>query len=284
MIYLENNTLKIGILSLGAELRSVMNKQRNYEYMWQADASVWNRSSPVLFPFVGKLKNDEYEYQGKKYSLPQHGFARNFVFDVLEKSETKLILELKSNEDTLVNYPFDFSLILKYELLDDTLHLDYEVKNTGVGSMYFSIGAHPAFNLPGDLEDYKLEFELEEQFNRQLLEKGLRTLEIEQVPMQGNSLMLKKKFFEQDAIVLQDMRSSIINLKNKKEEKLISLESKDFPYYGIWAKHPFPFLCLEPWVGVADRMNASGLLEEKEGIIKLSSSEVFHRRITFRFF
>lgn len=284
MFKLENNHFIVGILATGAELRSVVNKSTSYEYIWQADASVWNRSSPVLFPFVGKLKNDTYFFRGKDYHLPQHGFARNYDFELLESSENQAVFELRSNASTKENYPFDFALKLSYTLHENELHLDYSVHNTGNEVMYFSLGAHPAFNLPDGLENYYLAFEEEEHFNRHLLKAGLRTQEQQEVPMQGNHLLLKEEYFADDAIVLKSMQSkqiSIINLQNK---KLLSLEAEGYPYYGIWAKNPFPFLCLEPWHGIADSIDTTGELTEKEGIRSLASSEVFFSRITFRFF
>lgn len=284
MYNLQNNTLSIGILSTGAELCSVVNKNTGKEYIWQADASVWNRSSPVLFPFVGKLKNDRYYFEGKEYHLPQHGFARNFEFELIEERPESLTFELKSNTDTILNYPFQFSLQLKYELHDNELSLQYRVENTDTKEMYFSLGAHPAFVLENDIEEYSLEFEKAEKFERHLLQSGLRTLQKMEVPMEESRLALKKTYFEEDAIVLKDMQSneiSILNINNKKE---ISLKAEGFPYYGIWAKNPYPFLCLEPWHGIADNINSSGILQEKEGIIKLASTEVFLSRITFCFF
>ncbi len=284
MFKLENNNFIIGILATGAELRSVVNKSSGYEYIWQADASVWNRSSPVLFPFVGKLKNDTYFFKGKEYHLPQHGFARNYDFDLLHQSDNKVIFALKSNPSTKENYPFDFELNLSYTLTDNELQLEYSVQNTGDDTMYFSLGAHPAFNLPEGLENYLLEFANEEDLPRHLLLSGLRTHEKQEVPFQSNKLILKEEYFEEDAIVLQGMQSNEISIISLNNKKLLSLEAEGYPYYGIWAKKPYPFLCLEPWHGIADSIDATGELTEKEGIRALASSEIFLSRITFRFF
>lgn len=281
---LSNDHLTIGILPLGAELRSVINNITNKEYIWQADPSVWNRSSPVLFPFVGRLKNDQYSYMGKTYHLPQHGFARNYNFEVIHQTENELTFELEADESTLENYPFHFNLQLKYTLDANCLNLEYRVENTGSEIMYFSLGAHPAFVLNDDIDSYSIAFEKEEQFNRHLLDAGLRNQQSEIVPMQGNILPLKKDFFENDAIVIKGMQSNVLSLINKHQQKVISLEANDYPYYGIWAKSPFPFVCLEPWDGIADSINATSELTEKEGIRSLASTEVVFRRLAFRFF
>lgn len=78
MITLENEKLRLKMNLTGAELTSVFNKKNKTEYLWQADPQFWGRHAPVLFPVVGRLKDDTFTYQGQSYSLGQHGFARNF--------------------------------------------------------------------------------------------------------------------------------------------------------------------------------------------------------------
>ena len=284
MNFLSNDLIEIGILSLGAELRSVINKTSDKQYIWQADASVWNRSSPVLFPFVGRLKNDEYHHQGKTYHLSQHGFARHCNFELIVQTQNQLTFLLVSDEESKKVYPFDFELILSYTLYGNELFLDYQVKNIGAHDMYFSIGAHPAFNTLGDLEDYSLVFEKPEAIERQIISSGLRNNTRERVELTNNTLRLEKRLFEVDAIVAEGLHSNEITLVNKENEKVVSVRVQDFPYYGIWSKSPYPFICLEPWVGIADKEDATGELSEKEGIQRLESMEIFLRRIAFRFF
>ena len=284
MIFLENEHFKIGLLEMGAELRSVIHKKSQNEYIWQADPSVWNRSSPVLFPFVGRLKNDKYDYLGKTYHLPQHGFARNFEFDIISQSDSRIVFQLISNEETLKNYPFQFNLQLIYELNENALELTYRIENTDNEIMYYSIGAHPAFRLNADIDNYSIKFEKAESFDRQLLSAGLRTPQSEKVNLDGNILQLNAEYFKEDAIVIKGMKSNILTILDKDDKPYISLEAENYPYYGIWSKSPFPFVCLEPWDGIADHIESTGLLTEKEGIKTLASSEVVFRRITFRFF
>lgn len=284
MLFLQNDKLTIGLLQLGAELRSVINNKTQKEYMWQAEPSVWNRSSPVLFPFVGRLKNDQYTYSNNTYHLPQHGFARNFDFEIIQQTDTNIIFQLCANDKTLEDYPFQFNLQLNYELVDNALILTYRIENTGEDIMYYSLGAHPAFNLEADLEKYSIQFEKAENFERHLLDAGLRTLARSTVSMNGNILPLKKEYFENDAIVIKGMQSDVLSILDEHLQKVVSLEAIDYPYYGIWTKNPFPFICLEPWDGIADSVDSTGDLTSKEGIKTIESSEVVFRRITFRFF
>jgi len=142
---LKNEKLTIEISEQGAELKSV--KKDGFEYMWCGDAKYWGRTSPVLFPFVGGLKDKKYRVGGKEYPMSQHGFARDCKFELLEENVDSVSYILKSNEDTLSKYPFGFSLVIKYTLVDSKVKVGWKVKNEGDGSMSFSIGAHPAFNL-----------------------------------------------------------------------------------------------------------------------------------------
>lgn len=284
MIFLENERFKIGLLEMGAELRSVVDKDTQNEYIWQADPSVWNRSSPVLFPFVGRLKNDQYEYLGKVYNLPQHGFARNYVFNILSQSDSQISFQLTSNEETLKNYPFSFKLQLNYELKSNTLELTYRIENTGNDLMYYSIGAHPAFRLNSEINKYSIKFDNSETINRQLLWGGLRTNQYEKVDFDGITLPLNPEYFKDDAIVIKGMKSNTLTITDEDSNPYVSLEAQGYPYYGIWSKDPFPFVCLEPWDGIADHVDATGKLSEKEGIKTLGSSEIVFRGITFRFF
>ena len=111
---LENESLRVEVDSFGAELKSVKNKATGQEYMWQADPQYWGRTSPILFPFVGSLKNKCYTYDGKTYSMGQHGFARDMEHTLLSQTENTIYFELVSNEDTIQKYPFDFVLNLCY--------------------------------------------------------------------------------------------------------------------------------------------------------------------------
>ena len=102
-VVLENEALKVTINSFGAELASIWGKATDTEYLWNADAKFWKRTAPVLFPFVGSLKNKEYHYEGKTYSMGQHGFARDMEFAVDVQTATEAWFSLRSNEETKQN-------------------------------------------------------------------------------------------------------------------------------------------------------------------------------------
>ena len=139
-VVLENEALKVTINSFGAELASIQGKATDTEYLWNADAKFWKRTAPVLFPFVGSLKNKEYHYEGKIYSMGQHGFARDMEFAVDVQTATEAWFSLRSNEETKAKYPFEFILKVGYELEGKDLKVIWQVENPDTKTLYFSIG------------------------------------------------------------------------------------------------------------------------------------------------
>lgn len=276
MILLENEKIKASIHPMGAELRSLIKKDTSLEYMWNGDGTFWPRHSPVLFPIVGGLINDKFIYDGITYTLPKHGFARDMEFQVEYSSAESASLILESTEATLLSFPFKFLLRLIYTLSGTRIKLKYEVENTGSQSMYFSIGAHPAFNVPltpdTTYEDYYLEFAVPETVQRQTLNGNL--LQGSASYLQGQAtLPLKQELFYKDAIIFKDLLSTTISIKNTKNDHGLHYDFMGMPYMGIWAAKDAPFVCIEPWCGIPDSENHNQKIEEKEGIVPLNKGE-----------
>lgn len=279
---LENDFFSICISAHGAELHSIYSKKLDKELLWSGYDKVWARHAPVLFPIVGKLKNDSYTFEGKSYSLPQHGFARDMEFkiasNIVSDNFDSVVYELDSNETTLEKYPFSFALQIEYKLENEKLHCNYRVKNTGDSEMYFSIGSHPGFVCPimegEQLSEYTITFEKEEIAKRNLLDGGLFNGIQEEVIVNKKHMPLSKELFEKDAIVLKGLHSEALQLHSN--NYILNFFWHNMPYFGIWAKKGIEeFICLEPWTGLADSVFASGDIKEKEGIITLSPTKVF---------
>lgn len=278
---IQNEYLQIKIKETGAELSSIVAKGR--EYLWQGHADYWTGQAPVLFPFVGRLKDDFYLFEGKKYSLPQHGFfRRSNEIKLIEKSDTKLTFSLKHSEITLKNYPFEFEFQTSYELIENKIKIEHTVINLGAKTLYFSLGEHPAFNcslLDSDTkhDECYLEFEKEESAAISLLAKGgYISNKTEECLKNTNVLDLPKSVFDKDALVFKTLKSKKVSLVNESEGKLVTLNYYDFPNLGIWAKPMAPYVCIEPWLGYADSINSNNKLEEKEGIISLDAKDNFN--------
>ena len=277
---IKNSFIKAKIKSFGAELNSLQKIDENLEYMWQGDSKYWNRHSPILFPIVGRLKNDSYTYQNQKYNMTQHGFARDKEFEVIKNEVDFIEFRLKSDEKTLEIYPFSFELYLSYKLEKNSLIVSYKVINKSDDKMLFSIGAHPAFNwtLKEDekKENYFLEFENIKETKRYFLnDKGLVYDSVD-LKIIDNKIALNEELFKNDALVFEDLNIKTLTLKNSINENYIKLNFENFPYLGIWSKPTgAPFICIEPWFGVADSFDSSKNLEDKKGIITLLKDEIF---------
>lgn len=261
---------------LGAELVEFQSKGSNC--IWTIDERFWDKTSPVLFPIVGRLKNDTYTFSGKQYNLPRHGFARNYEFEVFSKSESSVIFSLKENEKTLEIYPFRFELRLEYTLLESTLEIKYRVKNNSEAAMPFSIGAHPAFAIDSCFEDYTLSFENDDVLLSHELENENFSGKTYSIELQNRNLPLSYSFFEKDAIVLKKFNSEKITIL-KNNIPYLAVKVAGFPNLGIWTKPKAPFLCIEPWHGYADNANTSGDIFKKEGIIILNKEDEFKASI-----
>ncbi len=276
MISLENSFLQITCQQKGAELTSIKSKKTNLEYLWQA-GSQWPKHAPVLFPFVGQLNTNSYFFNNKKYIMERHGFARTMNFNVKNKTNNEIEFILSSNADTFKIFPFEFDFLVEYSLIKTTLNVVYKVVCKS-DEMFFSVGAHPAFKIPlqnsEKYSDYYLEFSEAEVTQRWKLKSGLIDEPVDF--FNGIKILpLTYQLFYDDALVLKNLSSKIITIKNSKTKHGLRFECKGFPYFGIWAAKDADFICLEPWHGIADSINHNGQLTNKEGIIALSKNGMF---------
>ncbi len=276
IITLSNNKISASINTIGAEL--IRLEKDNQNYIWTVNETYWNKTSPILFPIVGRLKNDAYTIADKKYELPRHGFARNFEFQILNQTENSVVFVLESNSETLKNYPFEFKLQLEYELDGNELKMKYSVENRSEVTMPFSIGAHPAFAIEDAFSDYSLQFNEAEEFVSYELENEQFSNSFRKINSENGQINLNYSLFEKDALVFKHLKSNELILLNK-NKPVLSVQFEGFPYLGIWTKPNAPFLCIEPWCGLADNVNHNGNIFEKESIQLLEKNCVFQREI-----
>ena len=282
---LENNFISIKINDKGAELASLYKKENQTEYLWQADAKFWNRHAPVLFPIIGKLNNDKTIIKGKECKLGQHGLARDFVHTMIEKSPSHALFQLKSSDATLENYPYEFELSTEFILVKNSAQITYTVKNPSNENIYFSLGFHPAFNWPINPQDkkenYFIEFEHKETADRIWFDNGFITGENRPWLKNENKLNLFDDLFKDDVLIFKNLKSQKVMLRSKDHQKSVQVDFKDFPYLGIWTKAGNPFICIEPWFGIADNKNSPRPFVDKEGVQKLAPGNRFECMITY---
>lgn len=268
---LKNDTIAIRVNSVGAELKSLKRLKTGTEYMWHADPAFWDRTSPILFPFVGSVNGKEYRTGGKTYSMNQHGFARDMEFALLSQTEEEIWFELRDNEETRERYPFAFALRLGYCLLSDGVEVKWQVENPGGEELPFSIGGHPAFLCPpeGDTAqktDCFLKFDGIGSFESTRVgsglvidEKGTYVLE------QGGYLAVTEHLFDCDTLVLEDYQTNAVSLCRADKSPYVTVTMEKVPVWGVWTPSPkAPFICIEPWYGRCDRTGFSGDLRQRE--------------------
>jgi galactose mutarotase-like enzyme len=263
IITLSNTKISASINTIGAELSRL--EKNNKNYIWTVDEAFWNKTSPILFPIVGRLKNDSYSINGKSYELPRHGFARNFDFKIENQTENSALFSLESNAETLQQFPFEFELKMEYRLTENGLEITYLVSNKSNEVMPFSIGAHPAFAIDNAFDNYNLVFNQSEKMISHQLENEQFDGSVREIEAKKGKINLDYSLFEKDALVFKELKSNEITLQHN-NEFVLKMIFEGFPYLGIWTKPNAPFLCIEPWCGLADNVNHNGNIEEKEGI------------------
>lgn len=272
LFHLENDFLAISVNTHGAELSSIINKKENKELLWQGDPEYWGRKSPVLFPVVGKYKNGKTTYEGKEYSLGQHGFARDMEFVIAKKTSNKLTFILESNNKTLEVYPFNFRLACTFQLVDNKIIVGWEVQNTDNKKIYFSIGAHPAFYCEKSktiltMNSENLEYSL-------VNADGLYTPKKYDVE---SEFVLHDSIFDNDALIIENSNVTEVSLVDN-DKKYITVKF-DASLFGIWSptKKNAPFVCIEPWFGRCDAEDFNGDITEREWSNALEIGEKWYK-------
>lgn len=273
MIVLKNEYLTAKINELGAELKSLVCEGR--ENIWEGRAEVWSGSAPIMFPICGGLKNDCYTFEGKTYTLPKHGYAKTKTFSVESVSETSVVFLHVSDEETKAMFPFDYEFRVIYTLEERSLHIAYLVRNLSDGTMYFNVGAHEGYYTPEGIEDYDVIFPQNETLDAYVLYGNLVSNQRLPIIKDTRTLPLYDKYFTVDALVFKDLVSRSATLRNRKTGRTVHLDFPNAKYFVIWHKPNAPYICLEPWDGVQDTVDADGDLTHKEGITALDAHKEF---------
>ena len=280
-ITLGNSAYTATVFEKGAELASLRAAADGREYLWNGDPAWWTGRAPILFPIVGTLKDGTYTHEGRSYSLPGHGFARISDFVVARSDETFASLRLDSSARTRESYPFDFSLTVDFRLKNDGVSVMYRLRNTGAVAMLYSIGSHPGFMVPfagGTIDDYFVQFDQTERDERWFIvpQNGLiEAGRTEPAFEAGKRIRLSKTIFDRGALVFKHPRSTSFSLRNDLNGHSVTVLTEGAPYLGIWAKPGAPYVCIEPWHGIADSTDSTGVLAQKEGILTLEAGQTF---------
>ena len=237
-VTLKNHLLTVEIEDLGAQLCSVKNTAGT-EYIWQADPAIWGRHAPLLFPVIGRLRDGQYIHKDKTYTIPSHGFARDSLFEVAERSDTHAVFRLSHSEATLAVYPFPFTLTVTYRLEEDRLVKTCRVENTGAEEMLYELGGHDGFCAPLEegesMTDYALLFPgLDAITPYGMNEANMLTPKTATYPLEGGRLPLNPSLYGLDTVILDEMPQNRAILADGSGRPRVTMDFEDLPSLGIW--------------------------------------------------
>ena len=272
--FIENDYLKIGVKEFGCELTSVILKENGTEYLWQGDEKYWTGQSPILFPIVGRLIEDSYYLDGKRYTMPKHGFARKMLWKFGGTDESSMFFTLTETDETLAMYPYKFTVKVIFTLDGSALKVTHEIRNENDVVMYASLGAHPAFNCEiGD----RLVFSENETLDtvRIDLVNSLRLPDLIPVLKDENTITITKDIFNEDALIFSGVKSETVTLESDNHSRKVIFHLNNSPWLGIWAKPGAPYVCIEPWCGVNDSTEKKEDFSQKDAINAIPAGESF---------
>ena len=277
-VTLQNHLLTVRIEELGAQLCSVKNAA-GQEYIWKADPAVWGRHAPLLFPVLGRLKDCKYTLNGKEYTIPTHGFARDSLFEVVAQSDTSASFRLQDSEGTRAVWPFPFVLTVTYTLEDNRLIKTCTVENPGDETMYFELGGHDGYVAPlaegESMADYAVCVPGLEAISPYGMDPaGMLEPKLAPIPLENGRISLKPSTYGLDTVILEDLPQRRALLVDKAGNARLTLDFSDFPYLGLWTPDkPFDtnYVCIEPWSTLPDGNFMGRSLADKPGIRTLAS-------------
>lgn len=280
MIELTNQRVQARFETLGAQLTGLLDRQTGKEVLWSGDPQYWRFQAPILFPIVGRLVNDQYTYQGQTYPMHQHGFARESKFKLVSQTETTVTFELTQAPATqTAQYPFKFVFRVRYQLENDGVRISYQVSNPATEPLLFSAGAHPAFNMAlnsqREFDDVQLTVTPAQSYSRIKLAGPYSDLvHPANIDLQ-QPLPIQRQLFEHDALILALKGADTTVKLTDRSHHGIALRVTGAPYVGVWSPYPkqAPFICIEPWWGIADTTQADGQLQHKAGINQLAGGQ-----------
>ncbi len=270
MITIKNEHITASFATLGAELKSFVYK--GVEYIWPGSEKSWRGSAPILFPICSGLKDDTYYLDGEKYQLQKHGYARFCDFSVDVQTDNSVTFLLKSDDESLKAYPFEYELRIIYSLTDNGLKIDYKVDNLSDKTMYFSIGAHEGYLCPEGIEEYDIVLPEKETLYTSVLNGNVLSDDKELIIENDDKISLKYDYFSVDALVFKDIKARSVILKNKNGNRAVKVNFDGFDYLLLWTIPEENYICIEPWCGITDSVNTNQDFKTKEGIMRIEKN------------
>ncbi len=218
---------------------------------------------PILFPLCGNLIDNTYTVEGKKYTIKQHGFARDLPWDVISQSEedgSSLTLSLKSNDLTKEVYPFDFEVTFTYVLQGKTLKIIQNYHNHSDMVMPFSTGFHPYF---GVKDKTLLSFDIPSE---EFIDQKTGT----KYPFEGKFDLS----WDEIDVIFTELTGNTAKITDSSRNLEISVNyDSSYSTMVFWTVKGKDFYCIEPWTAARNALNT------KEKLLYLQPNTSLETRV-----
>ena len=273
LVEIASNGLVAAINPFGAELTHLRDAQRR-ELMSDADPAFWAHTAPILFPVIGVTNSGVIRVDGIDYPMPKHGFARDSMFDLVRHERDRAVFRLSDSTETRAHYPFAFRLDIDFSLFGAKLTVEARIANRGDRPMPAQFGFHPAFAWPlpfGEPRaEHRITFDADEPERLlRVAPDGMIAPERRDNPLDGRVLQLRDSLFTDDALVFDPVHSDRVSY-GAAEGPAVEVAFPDTPRLGVWTKPGAPFVCIEPWHGLADPEGFTGALRDKPGVFEIA--------------
>ena len=274
LVTIRSDSLAVTISTLGAEMQSIQTLQGE-EKLWQGKPAFWTGRAPSLFPIAGGLINDQYTFEGKKYTMPKHGYVRKLEWEIEKAAKDKAVFRMTQKTD---GFPFDYQLRACYALKNNKIIITYRVTNVGHENFAFGMGAHEGYATPDGLEKYELVFdEAEETLANYVLDGNLITHEPKIMGENTNRLPLRTEYFAVDALVFPYLRSRGVALYHVDKGPVLRVDYPEHDVVMFWTKPGADYICIEPWLNAPDFVDSTWTLDQKPGCVQLTPGQACER-------
>lgn len=259
----------------GAELQ-VLRDAAGRDLLSDGDPAFWTGRAPLLFPIIGRLNGDAYRLDGRTYPMPKHGFARRSLFKVQSAAAESVAFTLEPNPEARAAYPFEFELAVTFAISGAALSVRAVVSNRGEAPMPASFGFHPALRWPlpygAQRDEHRIVFAGSEPAPIRRIASDLLLPESFPTPVSGDRLHLRDDLFIDDVIIFDQLGHRSLRYGADGGPQL-RFDFPAMPVLGVWTKPGAPFVCIEPWQGIADPAGFAGDIFEKPGIVKIAAGD-----------
>ena len=274
LIRIATDQIAVTVSALGAEMQNLQDA-RGREYLWNGDPAFWSGRSPILFPIVGRAPEDRISLGDHSAPMAQHGFARRSRFALVAHDPCSCTHELTPTPEIRAVWPREFRLRVTHRVAGNTLSVQAEVCNRDHRPMPFGLGFHPAFRwpLPGAGEQpHIVTLDNGATPGMARLSGGLLPPERHPSPFENGRLVLEQSLFDADAMIFPEGAGTGLRY-GPEADPALRFRFDNLPNLALWTKPGAPFVCIEPWHGMAARLGGSDQIADRPYALTLPAGD-----------